>query len=154
MCTDGDNILQFCTKRGTWRAQVRWKGKYASRPFRLKTLASESLSETERSSTWVANRDPKKVGRAKTISDLIDLHIEDFLEIGKPIRRSKRVVLEALKRELGAARTSNLDRSSIIIFGKKRAKQGAGLVTLSVDLSHLHTVFTLTAAVHGIDVNI
>lgn len=29
------------TKQGTWRAQVRRKGKYASSTFQLKTLATE-----------------------------------------------------------------------------------------------------------------
>lgn len=95
----------------------------------------------------------RKVAEAKTIANLIDLHIEDLLEVGKPIRRSKRAVLEALKRELGATRIPNLDRSSIISFGKKRAKQGAGPVTLSGDLSYLHTILTHEAAVHGINVN-
>ncbi len=36
------------TKEGTWRAQVRRKGKYASQTFRLKTLAGEWIVETER----------------------------------------------------------------------------------------------------------
>lgn len=55
MCTEFARIERTArmativrTKQGTWRAQVRRKGKYASRTFRLKTLASEWVSETER----------------------------------------------------------------------------------------------------------
>ena len=105
------------TKQGTWRAQVRRKGEYASRTFRLKALAGEWVSKTERLIDMDCEPRSKKVGRAKTIADLIDLHIEDLWEVGKPIHRSKRAVLEALKRELGATRISNLDRSCIISFG-------------------------------------
>ena len=160
MCTEFARIERTArmativrTKQGTWRAQVRRKGKYASRTFRLKTLASEWVSETERLIDMGCEPRSRKVGTARTIADLIDLHIEDLLEVGKPIRRSKRAVLEALKRELGATRIPNLDHSSIISFGKNRAKQGAGPVTLAVDLSYLHTILTHADAVHGINVN-
>lgn len=139
--------------QGTWRARVRREGKYASRTFRLKTLASEWVSETERPIDMGCALISKKVSAAKTIADLADLHIEDLLEVGKHICRSKCAVLEALKRELEATRMPNLDRSSIISCEKKRAKRGAGRVTLSVDLSYLHTILTHAVAVHGINVN-
>lgn len=95
----------------------------------------------------------RKAGKARTVGDLVDVHIADLLEVGKQIRRSKRAVLEALKRDLGAPRITSLDRSALIAYGKMRAKQGAGPVTLSVDLSYLHTILTHGAAVHGIKVN-
>lgn len=71
------------TKQGTWRAQVRRKGKYASRTFRLKTLASEWASETERLIDIGCELRSRKVGTARTIADLIDLHIEDLLDVGE-----------------------------------------------------------------------
>ena len=46
-----------------------------------------------------------------------------------------------------------MDRATLIKFGKSRAKQGAGPVTLSVDLSYLRTILTHAAAVHGIYVD-
>lgn len=141
------------TKQGTWRAQVRRKGKYASSTFRLKTLAAEWVSETERLIDLGGEPTSRKAGKARTVGDLIDVHIADLLEVGKQIRRSKRAVLEALKRDLGTTRITALDRSALITYGKTRAKQGAGPVTLSVDLSYLHTILTHGAAVHGIRVN-
>lgn len=141
------------TKEGNWRAQVRRKGKYASQTFTLKTFADEWVVETERLVDIGAEPHKGKIQRRKTIGDLIDLHISDLSEVGKPIRRSKRAVLESLKKDLGAVRISNLDRAQIIKYGKKRAKQGAGPVTLSVDLSYLRTILTHVAAVHGISVN-
>lgn len=95
----------------------------------------------------------RKARKALTVADLIDVHVTDLQEVGKPIRRSKRVVLEALKRDLGAKRINALDRSSLITYGKIRAKQGAGPVTLAVDLSYLHTVMTHGAAVHGVSLD-
>ncbi|MCP4098043.1 MAG: site-specific integrase [Planctomycetaceae bacterium] len=141
------------TKEGSWRALVRRKGKYASQTFKLKTLANEWVVETERLIDIGAEPYKGKIQRRKSIGDLIDLHISDLLEVGKPIRRSKRAVLESLKKDLGAIRVSNLDRAQIIKYGKKRAKQGAGPVTLSVDLSYLRTILTHAAAVHGISVD-
>lgn len=61
--------------------------------------------------------------------------------------------MRALKRDLGATRLTQLDRARIIRYGKQRAKQGAGPVTLSVDLSYLNTILTHAAAVHGINVD-
>lgn len=139
------------TKEGNWRAQVRRKGKYASQTFRLKGLASEWAIEQERLIDIGCEPISRRIGTPKTIADLINLHIADLREVGKPIRRSKNAVLEALKRDVGATRISNLNRSALIKYGKMRAKQGAGPVTLSVDLSYIHTVLTHANAVHGIN---
>ena len=61
--------------------------------------------------------------------------------------------MRALKRDLGATRLSQLDRARIIRYGKQRAKQGAGPVTLSVDLSYLNTILPHATAVHGINMD-
>ncbi|MCP4315409.1 MAG: hypothetical protein GY789_05110 [Hyphomicrobiales bacterium] len=92
-------------------------------------------------------------GAPKTISDLVDIHIDDLKEVGKPLRRSKRAVLDALKRDIDTVRIKNLNRAELIRYGKLRARQGAGPVTLSVDMSYLRTVLTHAAAVHGIRVD-
>ena len=62
----------------------------------------------------------------RIFSDLITLHIDDMAGVGKPIRRSKAAVLEALKVSLGRVKIQNLTRERLVEFGKKRAKQGAG----------------------------
>ena len=141
------------TKEGSWRALVRRKGKYASRTFRVKSLADEWVVETERLIDLGGEPSKNGSGKAKTIGDLIDLHFADLQEVRKPLRRSKRAVLNALKAELGSVRIIRLDRAMLIKFGKKRAQQGAGPVTLSVDLSYLRTVLTHAAAIHGITID-
>jgi integrase len=54
---------------------------------------------------------------------------------------------------LGSYKLQDLTRSTLIEFGKKRAKAGAGRATLAVDLSFNGTLLTHAAAVHGISVS-
>jgi hypothetical protein len=89
----------------------------------------------------------------RIFSDLITLHIDDMAGVGKPIRRSKAAVLEALKVSLGRVKIQNLTRERLVEFGKKRAKQGAGPSTLAIDFSFIRTVLSHAAAVHGIEVS-
>lgn len=89
-----------------------------------------------------------------TFGDLIDLHVADMKEVGKAPARTKDATLRALKRELGSVRIAHLDRDCLIKFGRKRAKQGAGPATITVDLSFIRTVLAHAAAIHGVDVTI
>src|SRR3546814_6605618 len=75
-------------------------------------------------------------------------------EVGKAPRRSKRFTLNALKARLGKVKLKDLTRERLIQFGKDRAKEGAGPVTLSADLGYLKLVLTHAAAVHGVDVKV
>ena len=142
------------TKEATWRAVVRRKGKYACKTFRLKTHANEWVLEAERLIDQGGEPSTKRIRNPKTLTHLIDLHITDLQAVGKTLRRSKRAVLEALKRDIGATRIDRLDRTATIKYGQMRAKQGAGPVTLSVDLSYLRTILFHASAVHGLEVNV
>ena len=132
---------------GNWRAQVRRKGKYVSNSFKRRADADVWAIEAER--TIDKGLDPRKV---RSFGDIIDLHVQDMLGVGKIIRRSKRAVLESLKIALGGYRLEELTRLTLIEYGKKRAKQGAGPATLAVDFSFTGTLMTHAAAVHGISV--
>lgn len=87
-----------------------------------------------------------------TLGTLIDLHIADLAEVGKPLLRSKAMCLEKLSRTLGRERLSNITRQRLIEFGKQRASEGAGPMTLSIDLGYIRTILVHAAAVHGIEV--
>ena len=87
------------TNEGTWRAQVRRKGKYASQTFRLKTHADDWVVETERLIDLGGEPSNHRIKDPKTIADLVDLHVSDLHEVGRPLRRSKRAVMESLKRD-------------------------------------------------------
>jgi integrase len=83
------------------------------------------------------------------IASLIELHIKDLAEVGKPLLRSKALCLEKLKRDLGHEMLTALTRERLIAYGKLRAKEGAGPVTVGMDIGYLRTIFVHAAAVHG-----
>jgi integrase len=138
-------------KSGNWRVQVRRKGQYATNTFRRRHDAEEWALDAERASDrGIPIKRRRSTEPPRSFGDLIDLHIDDLNEVGKPIRRSKAAVMESLKSSLGRVRLQDLTRDHLIEFGKKRAKGGAGPATLAIDFSFIRTILTHAAAVHGI----
>ena len=82
---------------------------------------------------WLASTNTS-ASRLRTFGDLVDLHITDMCEGGKPPRRRKAATLRPLKRDLGKEKIGHLDRQKLIDYGKMRAEQGAGPVTLGIDI--------------------
>ena len=139
---------------GNWRVQIRRKNNYVSESFRRYCDAEEWALAVERkidlgeSPTKRARIDPT------TLSHLIDLHVEDMKEVNQAPRRSKAFTLEALKKKLGKVKVKDITRERVIQFGKDRAKEGAGAVTISMDIGYLKLVVSHAAAVHGIAVQV
>jgi hypothetical protein len=86
----------------------------------------------------------------KHFGDLITLHRENLQEVGKRIGRSKAASLAFLDLRLGRLRIPELDRGRLIQFGKDRAREGAGPVTIGIDLGYIKTILLHAAAVHGV----
>jgi len=129
---------------------VRRKGKYVSETFLRRKDAELWALEVERR---IDRGEPAMAQRsrdAKTIGDLIKLHREDLQEVGRRIGRSKSASLTLLEHRLGRFRISELDRERLIQFGKARAHEGAGPVTLGIDLGYIKTILSHAAAVHGV----
>jgi integrase len=148
------NVVATFTKRGTrWRVQVRRDGHTLSKSFRLKSDAEAWARDAERAIDNDLNPNAPKVSRKDTFAGLIDLHIEDLQAVGKPLRRSKEAVLARLRAELGDTALANLTRERLLMYGRKRANEGAGPATLAIDISFIGTVLTHAAAVHGIPVD-
>jgi hypothetical protein len=95
---------------GSWRAQVRRKGKYVNETFLRRKDAESWALDVERR----VDRGDPSLGRslrdAKTFGDLINLHREDLKEVGKPIGRSKAASLAFLEKRLGRLRIPELER--------------------------------------------
>lgn len=70
-----------------------------------------------------------KIGKRSTFGSLITLHIQDMAEVGKAPLRSKAKTLDKLEATLGSVTLGELTRERLILFGKLRAKEGAGPVT-------------------------
>ena len=127
-------------KTGNGCAQVRRKGRYAAQTFRRQKDAQEWALEVERCIYKGVAITPRAKVRTKTFADLIRLHVSDLLDVGKPIRRSKAAVMETQVKSIGFMTLKDPSRERLIEFGKKRAKEGAGPVTLSIDFSYIGTV--------------
>lgn len=138
---------------GNWRVQVRRKQCYASETFRRHEDAKRWALAVERS----IDLDESPIRRSKvdptTFGHLIDLHTTDMKEVGRAPRRSKAFTLDALKEKLGRVKLKDLGRERLIQFGKERAKEGAGPVTIGMDLGYIKLVISHAAAVHGLQVS-
>lgn len=141
-------------KSGSWRAQVRRKGRYVSETFLRREDARLWATDTERQIDRGETPKPSRTAKLRTFSDLIDLHIADMKEVGKAPGRSKSATLEMLKRELGKHNMTDLDRDRLVKFGRKRANEGAGPVTVSMDVGAVKLVIQHAAAVHGLAVKV
>ncbi len=135
---------------GRWRVQLRRRGRYASRTFRLRGDAEVWAREAEHAIETGKSVDAPKIGKRTTFGSLIALHIEDMAEVGKAPLRSKAKTLEKLQATLGMVPLGDLTRERLIDFGKQRAREGAGPVTLGIDIGYVRTVLVHAAAIHGI----
>ncbi|MEI9421579.1 hypothetical protein O7A70_10415 [Mesorhizobium sp. Cs1299R1N1] len=88
---------------GSWRVQVRRKGRYASETFLRRDDARRWATETERQVDHGETPTKSRKASLKTFGELIDLHIDDMREVGKSPRRSKASVVNAPYLRCGGA---------------------------------------------------
>lgn len=141
-------------KSGSWRVQVRRKGRSVSETFVRHEDAKRWAIDAERQIDRGEMPSTSRIAKLKTFGDLIDLHIADMKEVGKAPGRSKDATLRMLKRELGSSYLGEIDRDRIVRFGRARAAQGAGPTTLGIDIGTIKLVIQHAAAVHGITVRV
>jgi integrase len=141
-------------KSGTWRVQVRRKGRSVSETFVRYEDAKRWGVDAERQIDRGETPMPSRVGKLQTFGDLVDLHIADMKEVGRAPRRSKDATLRMLKTRLGNRNLVELDREQFVSFGRGRAAEGAGPMTLSIDIGTIKLVLSHAAAVHGLPVRV
>lgn len=139
---------------GSWRVQIRRKGRYVSETFLRREDARRWALEAERQADRGETPNKSRIARLKTFGELVDLHIEDMSAVGKAPRRSKAATLEMLKRRLGKLKMVEIDRQRLIKFGRDRSAEGCGPVTLGIDIGAIKLVLSHAAAVHGLPVQI
>lgn len=135
---------------GNWRAMIRRKGHVLSETFSLKKDAEIWSRRVESEIDNGKTPTKKNVDGIKKFKGLIALHISDMKEVGKKIGRSKEYSLKLIEKHLGEVRLDKLDRERIIAFGKTRARDGAGPVTVGVDIGYISTLLSHGAAIHGL----
>lgn len=138
---------------GTWRVQIRRKGRYISETFLkrddARRWATETESQIDRGQSPVA----AKAARLRTFKEIIDVHVADMKEVSKVPGRTKAATLEMLSLRLGKKKIPELDRELFVTFGRERAAEGAGPVTLSMDLGVIRLVIQHANAVHGLSIS-
>ena len=139
------NIRQLAS--GHWQVQFRLKGRKVTETFLRRDHAREWATEAEGQIDRGCSPNGRRARGTKSFGALIDLHIDDMKEVGKPPGRSKSATLEMLQRELEAFKASELGREKLIKFGRDRAKQGAGPVTLSMDIGAIRLIISHAIAV-------
>lgn len=139
---------------GSWRVQVRRKGRYISETFLRREDARKWATDTERQIDRGEAPVGSRIARLNTFGHLIDLHIADMKEVGRAPGRSKDATLKMLKRELGSLKMVEIDRERVVKFGRKRALEGAGPTTVGIDIGVIKLVLQHAAAVHGLPVKV
>jgi len=137
-------------KSGTWRVQVRRKGRCISETFIRYDDAKKWGVDAERQIDRGETPTLSRVGKLQTFGDLIDLHIADMKAVGKAPRRSKAATLRMLKQRLGKRNMIEIDRARRVACGRARPADGAGPMTLSIDIGMIKLVLSHAAAVHGL----
>jgi integrase len=138
---------------GSWRVQVRRKGRYISETFVKRDNARRWATEAEGRIDRGETPTPSRATKLRTFGELIDLHVDDMKSVGRAPRRSKAATLKMLKTRLGRKKIAQLDRPLFIDFGRERAAEGAGPMTLGIDIGAIKLVISHAAAVHGLPVS-
>jgi hypothetical protein len=121
-------------KSGSWRFQVRRKGKYVNETFLRRKDAEEWGIDIERRIDRQEPTTTRQSRDVQLVGDLTALHCEDLKEDGKEIGRSKTASLNFLDERLGHLQLPELDRERFIKFGKAQALEGAGPVAVGIEI--------------------
>ena len=136
---------------GRWRVQVRRKGRYASRTFHWKSEAEIWAMQAEQAEDTRETVSATFENECYTCGHLVDFHVSDMVDVGRPLLRSKSNNLEKLKSDLGRVPLISLSRECLNDYGKSRAIEGAGPATVGMDFTYIKTILIQASAVHGIE---
>lgn len=125
-----------------WRAQIRRKGhEPVVRTFDKKTHAESWARKTEEEMRAGLFDDERRLADI-TIADLIDRYT---LEIGakKKFGRSKEGAIDMLKRNIKVKSLADLTSTAVIAYATRRSEQGAGGVTIGIELTYLAQILRI-----------
>ena len=139
-CTQMATIFKMAD--GRHRAQVRVAGmRPRSKIFAKKKDAEAWSKSIESQLKQAASGDLIDVPADATLRQLIELY-EEQVEPVKPFGKNKKAVLKATKKKIGDVKLAVLGKNVIRDFVDLRVKEGAGGVTISIDLSYLRTILS------------
>ncbi|MFT3973152.1 MAG: integrase [Amaricoccus sp.] len=140
-----------------WNVQVARLGVRKSATFASKaeavawgaTAEAETLNgaiPTERESNPPINRVPVTASAGETFGDLIDRYSRELKGV-KRWGRTKEFSLAAIKARIGRVSITDLNSDLIVDFAQKRAAEGAGPVTVQMDLAYIGNVLKVARVV-------
>ncbi|MDF3808872.1 hypothetical protein [Rhodopseudomonas sp. BAL398] len=100
-------------KSGSWRAQIRRKGKYVNETFQRRKDAEERRIDIEHRIDQQEPATSRKSRDARFFGELIALHRQDLVEVGKNIGRSKSASLILLDERLACGGRRRHGRQSL-----------------------------------------
>jgi integrase len=142
---NGKNMASIIKVGGKWRAQIRRTGHSTiTQTFDTKTKASAWAVKTEYEQIHGLYKDGRGLSQV-TLGELIERYT---LEIGKvkPFGRSKKSSLGMLTRHIGGVSMAALTSQRIVKFAQVRQAQGAGGVTVGMELTYLTGILKVARA--------
>ena len=122
------------------RHRPQGRGEAVSRTFPTKAAARNWAARVEHEVAEGRYRRPAR-GR---LGDVIDAYLGEVGEL-RGLGRTKRAAIEGLRERLGHLPLRAPDTQTLVRFAVDRKREGAGPVTIGVDLSYLGTILIHTA---------
>lgn len=137
---------------GSWVVDVRRKGhKSISKSFPTKRMAEEWGRKIERDMDNGDFQDGRTISSI-TIKQLIEQYQAEIGSV-KPFGRNKKAVLESLSKKLGEITLVDLNADRLTEHIKNRRLEGAGGVTIGIELTYLGSVFKVAKQLWKLPVN-
>lgn len=137
---------------GKSRAQVRIGGFYRSQTFDNEKIARKWAKEIEQQLKQSASGEYTDPPKDANFEDLVCAY-EDRVGKVKPFGKNKKAVLKALKAKIGHVKLRAMNEAVVRDLVDRRVMEGAGGVTISIDLAYLRTVLSWARYVRNLNVD-
>lgn len=137
----------------SWQARIRRRGfPTQAKNFSKKEDAKNWATKIEADMIALKHNDVRAVAKT-TVGSLIKKYIEE-ISVAKEFGKNKAAVLNTLQRDLGDVLVPHLTVERLTTYIKARQKQGAGGVTIGIDLTYLKQVFLTARQLWRMPVNL
>lgn len=137
---------------GKVRAQVRIGGFYRAQTFDLEKNARKWAKEIEQQLKLSTNGDYIDPPKNANFEDLVSVY-EEHVGGVKAFGKNKKAVLKSLKAKVGHVKLRALSEAVVRDFVDRRVKEGAGGVTIAVDLAYLRAVLSWARYVRNLNLD-
>lgn len=137
---------------GKTRAQVRVGGFYRSQTFDQEKIAKKWAKEIEQQLKLSTGGDYSDPPKDANFEDLVSVY-EDQVGKVKEFGKNKKAVLKSLKAKIGKVKLRSMSEAAVRDFVDRRVMEGAGGVTIGIDLAYLRTVLSWARYVRNLNLD-